>query len=441
MSFGAIAGILTKVIGLNPDSIGHPAIERVVRRRMSATGLVDMGRYLKLLHGPGGELRELIDAVTIPETWFYRKPEAFALLRNFALERWQPQAAGKLLRLASLPCSTGEEPYSMVMCLLDAGLESDSFQVDAIDVNRNVLALADQGLYGKVSFRSKDLGFKRRYFEAMPEGYQLHQRVRRNVTLRHGNILKLATLLAGRSYDVIFCRNLLIYLNQVNRKHTIEQLKQLLSPSGLLFVGHAEASLFIDAGFHRVPYPQAFAFTLAAPKNAVQKTKRPRPVTLATAAATGKKRAKPASLTPLPELLVPAAQSGAKATSYSWEPDAASQKQSSDLNNVRRLADQGQLEQARQLCEEYLRGGEVVTAEIYFLLGLIHDAEGQRERAVELYRKASYLDPAHEPTLIQLALCAEQQGDTQKAQVLRERAARAGERNGGHIQIAGEGDG
>lgn len=439
MSLKAIIGILAKVIGLDPMSIGHSAIKQVVHRRMSAIGLTDMGQYLGLLHSSSDELQELIEVVTVPETWFFRDTEAFNLLKRFAVEEWRPQSADQSLRLASIPCSTGEEPYSMVMGLLDCGLEPERFHIDAVDVSNKALIQANQALYGEVSFRGKELGFRQRYFEARPEGYRLHKRVCRNVTFHQGNILNLSTLLAGRRYDVVFFRNLLIYLNQDSRKRTIDQLRQLLSPSGLLFVGHAEASLLLNAGFTRVPHARAFAFTPGSSTTSCLNTEQLISKKTAISDTPGEKAAVPASFTPhgstASRVLAPA--SSVIATPSNPEPVDTGPEQGIDLKNVRRLADQGRLEEARRLCEDHLRGGQGSTAEAYYLFGLIHEAGGNREQAAELYRKAIYLDPVHEPTLIQLVLFAERSGNTHKAQLLRERVARASARNGDHPRMAG----
>ena len=122
-------------IGLDAGSIGPPSIERAVQERLSACGLSDRQVYWERVRASATELQALIEAVVVPETWFFRDREAFATLASIGHERWLRAPADGVLRLLSLPSSTGEEPYSMAMALLDAGVPADRFRIDAVDVS------------------------------------------------------------------------------------------------------------------------------------------------------------------------------------------------------------------------------------------------------------------------------------------------------------------
>src|SRR5437016_5919488 len=113
--------LLKNTMGLDTASIGSAAIERAVRLRMASVGLKQADDYWQQLQSSTPELQELIEAVVVPETWFFREREAFAALVRLVTEEWQPVHPTSVLRLLSAPCSTGEEPYSMVMSLLDGG--------------------------------------------------------------------------------------------------------------------------------------------------------------------------------------------------------------------------------------------------------------------------------------------------------------------------------
>src|SRR5690606_15514514 len=131
--------LLDRAIGLNPLSVGSSAIERAVERRIKACDLADADAYWELVQQSHDELQELIEAVVVPETWFFRDPPAFAAMVRFVSER-ATHDRSRPQRLLSLPCSTGEEPYTMAMALLDAGVAPGCFRIDAVDVSaRSIL--------------------------------------------------------------------------------------------------------------------------------------------------------------------------------------------------------------------------------------------------------------------------------------------------------------
>lgn len=185
----------------------------------------------------------MIEAVIVPETWFFRYPESFATLARLAVKRLAEIKHLRALRILSLPCSTGEEPYSIAMALLDAGLGAHQFKVDGMDVSPLSVARAKEARYGRNSFRGADLGFRERHFDAEDEGYRLSERVREQVRLQVGNLLDPALLANEAPYDFVFCRNLLIYFDQPTQQQVFEVLKRLTHQDGVLFIGPAEGSL------------------------------------------------------------------------------------------------------------------------------------------------------------------------------------------------------
>ncbi|WP_143179239.1 CheR family methyltransferase, partial [Pseudomonas aeruginosa] len=233
--------LLKSRIGLDASSVGSAVIERAVRQRMSGLALHDEDEYWMRLNGSPGEVQTLIEAVVVPETWFFRYPESFTTLARLAFERLPSLGGGRALRILSLPCSTGEEPYSIVMALLDAGLSEYLFEVDALDVSARVIERASLGVYGRNSFRGDELGFRDRHFSEVADGYQLAEQVRRKVRFRCGNLLDPGLLAGEAPYDFVFCRNLLIYFDRPTQSEVVEVLKRLLRPDGAMFIGPAEA--------------------------------------------------------------------------------------------------------------------------------------------------------------------------------------------------------
>jgi CheR methyltransferase, SAM binding domain len=145
--------LLKRTMGLDVAAIGASAIERAVNERRSACKLTDVQAYLNYVQESETELQELIEAVVVLETWFFRDRDAFVALTRMICEDWLPAHAAGVLRLLSLPCSTGEEPYSMAMALLDAGVPRSRFQIDAVDISERALAVARRAEYRKNSFR------------------------------------------------------------------------------------------------------------------------------------------------------------------------------------------------------------------------------------------------------------------------------------------------
>src|SRR2546423_10756520 len=249
---------LRDAMGLDANTIGAGAIHRTVRLRMKAHSLHKVEDYIALLDSSPREREELIESVVVTETWFFRDRDSFSALLRWVKEEWLPKNPAGVLRILSVPCSTGEEPYSLVMALLEVGLHPDRFRIDAADISERALARAATGLYTRNSFRGKDFSFRDRYFRKTEGGFLLDPMIRHRVSFFRGNIIS-NDFPVWCSYDVIFCRNLLIYFDQLTQKDAIRQLHRLLASRGLLFVGPAEQPLISDCGFQPLGIPLAFA--------------------------------------------------------------------------------------------------------------------------------------------------------------------------------------
>jgi len=411
IELSAFENLLKQTMGLDANSVGPALIERAVKERQARCGGVDLQTYWDGVNASAGELQELIEAVVVPETWFFRHRESYAALADVALAEWlrnrPPGANGTegVLRLLSLPCSSGEEPYSMAMALLDAGLPASLFSIDAMDISRRALRSARRAFYGRNSFRSEDLGFRERHFTPHGQDWRVNMPVRRQVKFRHGNLFQNQL---EHAYDVVFCRNVLIYFDRATQDRAIRAITQLLAAGGLLFVGPSETSLLQSHQFVSTKVPLAFAFRkgdvpatgVAVPAPAV------RPVSALS-------RAQP----PAPRAVAaPVTVSPARGPSPPETPEPP-------LDRAARLADEGRLPEATQLCEQYL-AAHGPGAPVLYLLGLLRDAAGDATGASEHYRKALYLDPRHQEALTHLALLLEKQGNAEAAQVLRGRSER-----------------
>ncbi|WP_051460234.1 protein-glutamate O-methyltransferase CheR [Pseudogulbenkiania sp. MAI-1] len=412
--------LLKQAMGLSAATIGEVTLERALQERQQACGLPDLQAYWDRLQSSTAELQELIEALVVPETWFFRHGEAFSALVEVARKGTLRTVPGTPLRLLSLPCATGEEPYSMAMALLDAGFSAGQFHIDAVDISQRALGKARAACYGKHSFRSRDLGFRERYFEATGHGYRLIEPVRRLVQFRQGNLFSPLSFPQAASYELIFCRNLLIYFDRPTQEQAIAVLGQLLAPHGLLFVGHAETSLLTSQGFVPAQLSRAFAFHKA------ERTEQP--PWPAPARTTRAAPAKP--LLPPPPRQAAASRPASPPPSRPVPSPGLPRQAETELDAASRLADQGQFAAAARLCLAHL-DTHGPSARVFHLLGLVNDASGDAAEAASFYRKALYLDPEHGEALIHLALLLEKQGHMDSAQRLHARARRLKSRTGG----------
>ncbi|WP_095126469.1 CheR family methyltransferase [Pseudomonas sp. Irchel s3a12] len=404
---------LKERIGLDVTSVGPAIIERAVRQRTTLSQAAHADEYWQLLQGSRDEQQALIEAVIVPETWFFRYPESFATLGKLARNRLAELNNMRALRILSLPCSTGEEPYSIAMALLDAGLKPHQFKVDGMDVSPLSVEKARRAVYGKNSFRGQELDFRERHFTPEQDGHRVNDDVREQVRLQVGNVLDPTLLASEPAFDFVFCRNLLIYFDQPTQKLVFEVLKRLTHFDGVLFIGPAEGSLLGRLGMRSIGIPQSFAFSrhsdphpepLPTPKPIVVPVSQP-----PRSAQPAPVRTRPfAAVTPLPT------------ASKSANPDAATL-----LANIAALANEGKSAEARAACEQYLRSHEPV-AQVFYWLGLLSDVAGLTLEAQGFYRKALYLEPQHPEALMHLAALLQAQGDTTGARRLQERAARSG---------------
>lgn len=429
MRYEEIETILRKKIGFDAHSVGSSSIAAAVKERMTACNIRDLPNYIIRVQTSSRELEALIEEVIVPETWFFRNPEAFNFLCHYVLFEWLPQHPNGILRVLSAPCSTGEEPYSIAMSLIDAGVAPKQFYIDAVDISKHALLKAGRALYRQHSFRGKNLAYRERYFQKTPEGYRLSDLVSSRVNLIRGNLIDPFFLSNRTSYDIIFCRNLLIYFDEAARQRTVQVLDRLLSPTGLLFVGAAETGSILEDRFVSLRHPMTFAYQkpqkLGESKPAIAPTQK--------SAKLGKQEKAPEySPTIQPPISMPTSKlensqprvsNSSSSVGKVNEPPIRENTQESLLEKARSLADKGQLEEAAALCETYLSEHRTNVG-AYVLLGEVFQAGGNEDRAEQCFQKAIYLDPYHYEALVHLTLLKEHRGDRQGAELIRQRIQR-----------------
>lgn len=419
--------------GIDAATLGAHTLERAVLERIRVNDLssADGGAagvpasaveaYWQLLQVSPDERQALVEALVVPETWFFREREAFAALAQLASVRLAREP-GQPLRLLSAPCSTGEEPYSIAMALLDAGIDAQRFTIDALDISARAIAHAQAAAYGRNSFRGNALAFRERHFSAAANGtWQLHEAPRQAVRFAQTNLFDLSPVEAR--YDFIFCRNVLIYFDREAQDRAIRLLGAQLAEHGAIFVGPAETGLMMRHAFHSARLPLAFAFQRTRPGEPAP----PMPVPPSRAPL----RARPAPARPLPAAAPtvprPAVRPAPLAVRmrHAAEPETAGTAPApASLDDARRAADAGQFDEAVRLANAFA-STQGPSAEVFYLLGLLADARAQQADAAGYYRKALYLDPGHYEALTHLAALLDAQGDNANARQLMRRAQRA----------------
>lgn len=378
--------------------------DRAVASRLAHLGLTDADAYLRTLKSD--ELKALIELVVVPESWMFRDADAFTAVIRFVCEKLA-EAPARSVRILSIPCAGGEEPYSIAMALHDAGVPTTATVIEAVDLSEVALERAREGRYTRNAFRGVDLSFRDRHFSAVGNEYQINPALREQVIFSQGNLLALdAGANAGR-YDIIFCRNLLIYFDEETTTAAIGKLRMMLADDGLLFVGYAEVPAFCSRGFTPLRVPGVFAL-----KKERRGEREPREAQSEAAAARPRVAPKPA---PAP---VPTAPRPAAAAPAAPAPDPVLM-----LQQASRLADQGEYAAAKAACNAVL-ALDPNSADACFLLGLVGECENKPAVAEDYWRRCVYLEPDHYEALCHLALLAEHNGDAAQAASYKQRAAR-----------------
>ncbi|QYM80441.1 methyltransferase domain-containing protein [Horticoccus luteus] len=409
MNVAAVETWLHAHAGLEASTLGAGVVARAARDRIEALHCRTAEDYVTLLERSPDERHALIEKVVVPETWFFRDRPALEAVARYVATDWGAARSEGVFRVLSVPCSTGEEPYSLAMVLAGAGWPVARTRIEAVDISRENLRRAEAGVYGRNSFRGDDVSFRDDFFSpAGRESWRVNERARAPVEFAQGNLLADDFGVGRGLYDAIFCRNLLIYFDRPTQARAIRTLEKMLAPGGWIAVGPAEPVLLFEHGFSALRVPGGFLLHRTPPAAAPQRAARgpmPRlvPARLPVTRIVPLKAAHPAPPPKAP---------------------AAPAKTENPLGELRRLADEGRLREARQCGEALVARGES-SGELFYLLGIVADAAGEGTGAEAFYRKAVYLEPQHEDALVHLALLAEKRGDVRTARQFRERAQRA----------------
>ena len=233
-------------IHLGPDK--RVLVTSRLAKRLRHHGLGDYKEYCELMRSPKGEeeLQFLIDRISTNHTHFFRELKHFDFLRDAIIPKWQASRSTEPVRIWSAASSTGEEAYSIAIHLAEhfAPAESGRWQIEGTDISTRVLEVAQKGIYEAEKLASVPPDVLRKYFQKGVNQWEGHLRVkdglRRQVKFQHLNLLE-GNYPFNRPFDLIFCRNVMIYFDRPTQETLVRLLAEKLVPSGHLFVGHSES--------------------------------------------------------------------------------------------------------------------------------------------------------------------------------------------------------
>lgn len=402
----SIINIIIEEMGLEPESLGDMLLKTSIRSLLNKTGHISEEDLLLELNRNPNTIKELIEEVKVPETWFLRDKEAFNYLEKFTKEAIINKK-NLPLRILSAPCSTGEEAYSIAITMKNAGLTHDDFNIIAVDISDVNLSKASKGVYTKSSLRALESETIEKYFIKNDFRYQVVQHIKNsNIDFRNLNLIKDFYKFSNKEFDVIFFKNLLIYLNESSRQYILSNIKRVLKDDGVLFVGVSELNYFIRNGFETINHNLSFACRLKKHSNpSIQDNRK-----LIIKREISKKN----NLEQLKN----------KNNTISEKVTASPIIDNNKVYNsekIKKMMDLGKYNEVEIEIDFYIKEN-INNYEIYFNKGLIKYVEQNYSLAKEYFLKSLYLEPNNYDTLIYLSLIEKELGFNDKSEVYRLRA-------------------
>lgn len=239
-------------------------VDKHLQERMEKTGTRDCSAYLTLLRRAPGEVERITNLLTVNETYFFREDYQFDCMINSLLpELTARRPRGSRLRIWSLPCSTGEEPYSIAIILLERFRQVDEFDIEilASDIDTKVLAAAQEGVYDQRSLQRLPEALIRRYFTRTTQGrWKIIEDIRQSVSFSTVNASDPRSMRAFSEVDLVFCRNMLIYFDDRSRLAAVQHIYDSMNNGGFICLGHSELMNRITYLFHRRNFPDASVY-------------------------------------------------------------------------------------------------------------------------------------------------------------------------------------
>lgn len=424
-----LAGALGEVAGLELNGSQRLRLTVAARERAQECGDRSIAAYAARVRGDGRELHQLLDRVVTGETYFFRNPAHFELLRRQVV----PEAlrAAPCVRILSAACASGEEPYSIAMAVFD-WVRQGRVEILAGDVSETALGQARAASYERFSFRPSGADpfatEVARWFTAQGDRRTLDDQIRRAVRFAPLNLLTIGQMDAFQGpFHVVFCRNVFIYFDLATVRRVVERIGGLMADGGVLFLGDAESLMGVTPAFQAEPIGGAIVYRKvraapAAPPAVPPEVRRPAPF----------REPAPPLPAPGPGPFARAQQAEARHDRGAAEREYLEAIRASDravearLALARIYADEGRGDQAIAQAEAVLRL-DALRAEAHIWIGLVHQSRDAHLLAAQAYRRALYCDPAHCVAHFFLSLSLSELGDAAGARAARQQALRLAE--------------
>jgi chemotaxis protein methyltransferase CheR len=246
-NFAKIGEFIYRKSGIYLEEDKHfEKLKKYIDRRAEELELDNFRKYffkLRFDDKDGSEFQELMNAITVNETYFFREKDQFEVLVNRILpELHEKLPASKSLRILSSPCSTGEEPYSMILHIVEEGnvVDKRDIEVVGIDIDSAVIKKAQAGKYTERSVHAIPKKILSKWFKKKSLGYELSEDLQGTVDFQVANVFDKTQMRKLGKFDVIFSRNMLIYFDDASRKEVALTFYDMLNPGGYLLLGHAD---------------------------------------------------------------------------------------------------------------------------------------------------------------------------------------------------------
>ena len=240
-------------------------VDKRLIERIQVTGHESFRRYFQFMRfqASGLEVQELINCMTVNETYFFREEYQFECLVEETLNEIVKNKPGKPIRIWSIPSSSGEEPYSIALTLLEKWplINNVDIEIVSSDIDSDILDRCQKGIYTERSLMNVSAILRQRYFTKLPDGnWQICKDLRDSVRFTQVNLAEPSSTRSYRGFDVIFCRNLLIYFDDASRRDAANVFYGALNPGGFVFLGHSESMSRISSLFKVRKFTKALAY-------------------------------------------------------------------------------------------------------------------------------------------------------------------------------------
>jgi chemotaxis protein methyltransferase CheR len=251
--------------GIQFESSKRYFVDKRLVERIEATGSDNFRSYFTMLRfqASGEELQQLTNLMTVNETYFFREEYQFKCLVDSILpEITARKTDGSPIRIWIIPSSSGEEAYSVAIYLLELwkGIKEWDIEIISSDIDTHILGRAREGLYSARAVQQLPAKYLQKYFRRSGDTYQICDELREAVEFTRVNLSERADTRAYRNFDVIFCRNLLIYFDDISRKTAAECFYDALNPGGFILLGHSESMSRISSLYKVRKFPEAIVY-------------------------------------------------------------------------------------------------------------------------------------------------------------------------------------